>query len=60
MKTKWSKNLKHENERKNLVYYRLKTWKQNEKLSILQMKWKNLVYYRKTWKRNEKLSILQT
>ena len=52
---------------KNLVYYRLKTW--NEKLSILnktwknlmKTKWKNLVYYRlKTWKRNEKLSILQT
>ena len=40
---------------KNLVYYRLKTWKRNEN------EMKNLVYYRlKTWKRNEKLSILQT
>ena len=40
MKTKWKTkyitDLKHENEMKNLVYYRLKTWKQNEKLSILQ------------------------
>ena len=40
---------------KNLVYYRLKTWKRNEKRN------EKIVYYRlKTWKRNEKLSILQT
>ena len=49
MKKKYITDLKHENEMKNLVYYRLKTWKRNEKTKWL-----------KTWKRNEKLSILQT